>query len=502
MADGTPLGRTIKKGAVTTALGFAIRLGARLLFLYVAARLFGVALFGAYSLAVAAIELAVTIGGLGTKRLLFKFLDENGDGGRPPIHVVLDSIAAVLLVSLTLAAGTVLVVAALPETLLAPNVAAGLSILAPMIAGQALLDVVLAATRWKRVLRYEVTARSVVEPYVAVAAALAAYALGWSETGLLVSYWAGTLAAAAFALLGLRHCYGGLRLRAYRFSPGRVIALVRKSATATLNEALNGLFGRVDIYLVGFMLGEFGAGIYGMARQIRLPVRQVRQAFDGLLNPIIARTITSHGTERTGQATAAASRLILAVQLPILVALILVGEPLLAWMGPEFVAGYWAMLLLTAAEAVQGAFGVSDLIILYHRPLASVRISSVNILCNVAAACLLIVPLGVTGAALAVLVGVLAGTALRRWTLRRSFGVTVPIHHSAGPLLVAAVAVGAALAVRGLMDGVALLDEGVALIVGLLGYAAGLRIWMAAAREDWSLGEFEPERAEPLARQA
>ena len=487
---------------MTTALGFAIRFGARLLFLYVAARLFGVALFGAYSLAVAAIELAVTIGGLGTKRLLFKFLDEGsdtgGDGDLPPTHIVLDSIAAVLAVSLTLAAGFIVVVIALPETVLAPNVAAGLAILAPMIAGQGLLDVVLAATRWKRVLRYEVTARSVVEPYVAVAAALVAYALGWSETGLLVSYWAGTLAAVAFALFGLRHCYGDLRLRSYCFSPTRVVRLARKSATATLNEALNGLFGRVDIYLVGFLMGEVGAGIYGMARQIRIPVRQVRQAFDGLLNPIIARTIALHGPERTGQATAAASRLILAVQLPILVVLILVGEPLLAWFGPEFVAGYWAMLLLTAAEAVQGAFGVSDLIILYHRPMASVRISSVNIAFNVAAACLLIVPFGVTGAALAVLVGVLAGAALRRWTLRRGFGVSVPIHHSAGPLLIALVAVAAAVAVRGWMPGAELFANAAALAVGLLSYAAGLRIWMAAAREDWSLGEFEPEGAEPL----
>lgn len=498
MADSAPLGRTIKQGAVTTAFGFAIRFGARILFLYIAARLFGVALFGAYSLAVAAIELAVTIGGLGSKRLLFKYLDAEADaaGGRAPIHVVTDSIVAVLGVSLALAAGIIGVVALLPTTLVAANVATGLSILAPMIAGQALLDVVLAATRWQRVLRYEVTARSVVEPYVGVIAAIAAYSLGWTVTGLLVSYWAGTLAALGYALFGLRRCYGGLGLRSYQFSPVRIVALVHRSASATVNEALNGLFGRVDLYLVGFFLGEVGAGVYGMARQLRTPVRQVRQSFDGLLNPIIARTIALRGPGRTGRATASASRLILAVQLPILVALVLVGEPLLAWFGPGFVAGYWAMLLLTAAEMFQGAFSVSDLIILYNRPLASVRITGTNILCNVAAGCLLMGPLGVTGAALAVLIGVFAGAALRRWTLRRGFGVSVPIHHSAGPMLAALVAIVVALAVRHFDGGrPTLIEDGVALAVGLLGYAAALRIWMAAAREDWSLGEFEPEGA-------
>lgn len=477
---------------MTTALGFAVRFGARILFLYVAARLFGVALFGAYSLVVAAVELAVTVAGLGSKRLLFKYLDEQPE--RLPAHVVLDSVVAVFCVGMALAAGVIAVVAVLPESLVAVNVALGLAVLAPMIAGQALLDVVCAATRWKRVLRYEVTARSLVEPYVGVVAALAAYALGLTLTGLFVSYWAGTLAALGYAALGLRRCYGGLQVRAYRLAPERIVGLIRGSASATLNEGLNGLFGRVDLYIVGFFLGELGAGVYGMARQIRTPVRQVRQSFDGLLNPIIARTVAARGARRTGEATAAASRLILAVQLPILVALVLVGEPLLAWFGPGFVAGYWAMLLLTAAEAVQGAFGVSDLVILYNRPLASVRITLTNIVCNVVAGCLLMGPLGVTGAALAVLIGVFAGAALRRWTLRRGFGVSVPIHHSAGPLLAALVAVVAALAVRELDAGMpTLLGQGLALAVGLLGYAAGLRIWMAAAHEDWSLGEFEPE---------
>lgn len=497
MAESPPVGRTIKQGALTTALGFAIRFGARFLFLYVAARLFGVALFGSYSLATAAVELAVTVGGLGSKRLLFKYLDE--ETLRPPIHVVLDSAVAVLAVSMMLAALFVLVSAALPSSLLAPGVATGLMILAPMIAGQSLLDLVLAATRWRRMLRYEVVGRSIVEPYVGVAAALTAYLLGWRETGLLISYWAGTLGALAFAVVGLHRCYGGFRLRTYNLRPSRLVALVRTSAGATLNDMLNGLFGRVDLYLVGFFLGEVGAGVYGMARQIRTPVRQVRQSFDGLLNPIIARTIATQGPERTGVATAAASRLILAVQLPILIALALIGEPLLASLGPGFVAGYWAMLLLAAAETIQGAFGVSDLIILYHRPLSSLRITSSNIVCNLIAGSLLMGPFGVTGAALSVLIGVMAGAFLRRWTLRRTFGVVVPIHHSAGPLAAALVAVAGALAARGLAAGTPmLLGQGIALLVGLLGYVAGLRIWMAAAREDWSLGEFEPE-TKPLA---
>ena len=71
-----------------------------------------------------------------------------------------------------------------------------------MIAGQALLDLFLAATRWQHRMRYEVVSRSFVEPYAAMAIAAAAWFAGFDETGLLISYWAGTLLALAYAIWG------------------------------------------------------------------------------------------------------------------------------------------------------------------------------------------------------------------------------------------------------------------------------------------------------------
>ena len=196
---------------------------------------------------------------------------------------------------------------------------------------------------------------------------------------------------------------------------------------------LNGLFTGVDLYLVGILLGEGPAGIYGMARQIRTPVRQVRQSFDGLLNPIIARTLVGAGPAETGAATAAAARLILALQLPILIALVFAGVPLLAWFGPDFAAGYWALLLLAGADMIQGAFGVSDLIILYRRPLAQLRITAANIVVNLIAGALLIVPLGSHRRRALGAVGVLAGALIRRLSLRAHFGISTALHYSAGP---------------------------------------------------------------------
>jgi O-antigen/teichoic acid export membrane protein len=483
-------GRTVLRGARASALGFVVRFGARILFLYLAGRLFGAALFGAYALATAAVELAVAIGGMGSKRLLFKRLDE--DAGRLPAHVLLDVALLVMAVSFTLGAGFVLAGLVLPAKLLAPEVALGLILLGPMIAGQALLDLMLAATRWTHAIRWEVASRSIVEPYATVAVVLAAWELGGRETGLLLSYWAGTLCALAYALIGARRCLGGLRLRTYRLPRGRLSTLLRDSAGATANDTLNALFGRIDMYLVGLFLGAAPAGIYGMARQIRTPVRQVRQSFDSLLNPVIARTLAVRGPAATGGATASASRLILAVQLPLLIVLVLAGEPLLNWIGPGFAAGYWALVLLGTAEAIQGAFGVSDLIVLYRRPLASLRITGANLLFNLLAGWLLIGVLGITGAAISVLAGVMAGALVRRMTLRKMFGVRVPLHHSLGPLAAAAVALAGGLALRSASTWASPpLAAAAGAVVGLVIYAGGIKLWQKLSGHDLSLTGFE-----------
>lgn len=105
--------RLILRGTSSAALGFVIRLAARLLFVFIAGRLFGVALFGAFSIAVAVVELAVTIGGAGMKRQLFKLLDE-GHHLRSPPHIVIDGIVLVFVASFICAAPIMLAVGLAP----------------------------------------------------------------------------------------------------------------------------------------------------------------------------------------------------------------------------------------------------------------------------------------------------------------------------------------------------------------------------------------------------
>ncbi|HYD36219.1 MAG TPA: lipopolysaccharide biosynthesis protein, partial [Allosphingosinicella sp.] len=420
------------------------------------------------------------------KRLLFKWLDED-ETGRPAAHVVLDAALAAALASLALAAALAGLLALPPVRDLAGETGAALILVAPVIAGQALLDLFLAATRWKHRMRYDVLARSLVEPWAALAFTAAAWAAGFRETGLLIGYWAGTLAALLYAVAGARESFGGFALRRYRLPPGRLAELFRASRAATATDLAAGLFARLDLYLVGLFLGEAPAGIYNVARQVRTPIRQVRQAFDGLLTPIVARTLAVRGPAETIAAVASASRLILAVQLPICVGLAAIGVPLLLWFGPEFEQAYRPLLLLAAAEAILGAFGVSELIFLYRQPAVALRITLVTIAVNLVLGAALIGPFGIAGAALSVLAAIIVGAILRRRALGARFGARIPLRYSAGPIAAAAVsAVAAALAWRLVPDS----SGAAALAATFLGYAAALKLWLMATGESLALRKF------------
>lgn len=481
--------RLILRGGVSAGAGLVLRLGARLLFLFLAARLFGAALFGAFSVAVAVVELAVAVGGLGMKRYLFKLLEERGE--RAEGHVLLDAALLVTMVSLLLGAAIALVAFADPGGILARQTALALVWIAPMVAGQALLDLFLSATRWKHRMRYEVVARSLVEPYLGAAGMVAAWYAGFTG-GLVIGYAVGTLGAVVYAVLGTRSAFGGFALASYRPNPTGLVATLRETALPTATDAVAAFFYRADIYLVGVLLGEAPSGIYSMARQLRTPIRQVRQSFDGLLTPVVAKTLSANGAASTAAAIATATRMILAIQLVLVLTLVVLGRPALDWFGPEFAPAYAALLLLAAAETIQGAFSIGDLLLLYLRARLALAVTCAMIVVHLASAVPLIEAYGIDGAAMSVLLAIFAGALFRRWLLHTHFGAAPPLLHGAGPLLAAGLATIVAVLLRPYSEfdtphGQLFAALGVVLAV----YGVALFVWQRATRQSFRLTGFQ-----------
>jgi O-antigen/teichoic acid export membrane protein len=481
--------RLILRGGLSAGGGLAVRLGARIIFLAIAAQLFGAALFGSFSLAVAVVELAAAVAGLGMKRYLFKLLDEPGE--RTPSHVLLDCVLLVLGVGLLLGATIAFAAIAIPADRLAAQTALALLLAAPMVAGQALLDLLLAATRWKHRMRYDVVARSLIEPYIGAAATVMAWLAGFEIVGLLIGYVAGTLAALGYAAVGTAKCFGSFRLHSYRARPAALLATLKATALPTLTDTLAAFFARADLYIVGLLLGETAAGIYSMARQLRTPIRQARQAFDSLLTPIVARTLSADGPATTSAAIASATRMILAVQLALVLILVTLGEPMLDWFSAEFAPAYGALLLLAVAETIQGAFSVTDLLLLYLRARLALWVTVGMIMVHLVTAVPLIEAYGIDGAALSVLIAIAAGAVLRRLLLQSRFGLTTPLWHSAGPLLAAGVAGLAAVAAHRTIAIHAPPPIHLGALAGVLAvYWAGLWLWQRTTGQKLRLTGF------------
>jgi O-antigen/teichoic acid export membrane protein len=484
--DDDKAGRMIMRGAQATALGFAVRFAARLAFLFVAGRLYGAHLFGAYVLGAALVELAVGAGGLSTKKTLFPLLDRHEAAADQTLaHIVIDAALLVAVASLALAGGFMLAAVLLPASLMPRDVGIALFVLAPMIAGQALLDLFLAAARWKQKVRYEVISRSLIEPYALAAGSIAAFFLGFGVHGLLIGYWCGTLAALAYAIWGAGRSFHGFDLAHYRPNGSTFRWIAGAAAANTANDLLSALYMRVDLYLVGILLGPVPTGIYGMARQVTTPIRQVRQSFDGLLIPAVARTIGVRGAGGTGEALATATRLILVIQLPILIALFAIGARLMSWLGHGFAAGYWPLIILAAAELLQSALGIGDLVFVYLRPRIGLYLTLASIAVGIAAALLLIPRFGITGAAFALFAAYGVRTILRGLVLRARFAVAIPHAHVAGPFAAAAVAAFAVWLIP---------NDLVAVAAGLALYAIILVAWLKATGQSLSLTGFSAER--------
>ena len=461
-------GRLILRGGLANAGGFLIRFGARFGFLFIGARLFGAEALGAYVIALAMVELGVMVGGLGARWLVFQWIDER-EPGRPPLHAIADAALLVSVGAAIIAAGVAAAAWLLPASLLAPGTALALLLLAPAIWLQALVELSLAATRWTEAVRYDVIGKSVIQPWVGIFAAFAAWLAGWEQAGLPFSYLAASIAALGYSLWGLSRCFSLSDAAGWHPSGERLAAMARHGTPTMLAEASDGLAGRFDLWLVGALLGEAPAGIYGLAKQIAIVVRQVRQSVDGLLVPLVARTVARAGEAAAGAAVATAARFVLVIPSPVLIVFAAVGAPLLAEFGEPFRAGATALLLLGLAEAVQSAFGMGDLIFAYRRPRAGLAVTLAALALAAILAPFLIERLGISGAAGAILAGQMLRAIARRLLLRRRFGVAVPLAPTAVLLAITAGGVALAQALH--------FWPGIALLAGLATFGVLVSAW-------------------------
>lgn len=416
----------ILRGALASLGGMLLRTGGRFAFLLVAGNLYGAARFGTLAYTIVIVETLAAFSVFGFKRSLFPMLSGDEREGDPDREKIILN-AIVLAFGLSLLATFLLMIFWRVIDLPVPDVpdggwVRGFALVIPLIV---LSDVLLAATRHHRIVRFEVFSRSIFEPWTLAAMAGLFFVLGFLEWGLLAAYFIALAAAFLVAAYGFSRLYNisdvanaGLSLRLIR-------GISFQSGPTALVDVLALLIRRIDIIFLWHFTTDAIVGAYHAAQHIASLVQKTRQIFDPILTPVVAQTGARKGARETGQQIGQICRWVLTLTLLQAILIGFYADFALEIVGDGMVAAAVALVILLVAEVIDGTLASAELPIVFQKPYLNLGLSALGVSVHITG-CLLLVPrFGPEGAAFSLLIALTLLNAARIAVCRAGLGVTI-----------------------------------------------------------------------------
>ena len=397
---------TIARGAAVNFIGTVARLTKSVSFI-VLTRLFGAEIFGLYMLGWTIVDLVAKVGQFSLDKGLVNFIPRlRGDGDADAVHrIIAQALGVGLLLSAAVGAALFVAAPALAEGLLGkPRLAGMLRLLAAALPLIALTHVILGVTRAHKVMKYDAMIRGVVEPLVLFGAAGASFYWGWRTYGLAAAHLAALACGLLFALYVFTRFYSWRACLAHLRGLRLVTPLTRFSLPVMGYELVYMVMIRLDVLMVGYFLPAAQVGIYVIAVEIALLTKKVRQWFDPIFSPIVAELNHRNDLPRLERNLRLVTRWVLTIGLGFLCVVSLIGHELLGLFGPEFGAGFMAMVVLAMSQVIYAAMGSGDtVLIMSGRPWLNLVNTVVVVIVHFALNLWLIPNLGILGAALGTL---------------------------------------------------------------------------------------------------
>jgi O-antigen/teichoic acid export membrane protein len=433
----------LAKGGRTNVGGFLMRLVARVPFLFIAGRVYGPDLVGRFALAVVVVELAALLATLGLKRGLAQALSADD---RPPAHIVWDA----LIVTLIAAVVASCVLLLLPQVMYpdSSDISGAEPWLATIVFAGAMSDVSLAALAYRHNVKATVTARAVVEPWtISIGAWLFHYVS--LHDGLILAYMTSMLAALAASLVPFMKTYG--LPHGWRPHPGRLFELARRNIPLAGADAIEWATRNVDRFILGVMFEPKVVGIYYMAQQIASLPGKLKTSFDPILGPVITDSLARDDKPAIAQQVRQVAFWIIAAQACLALMGSIPGGAVMGLVGPQFVAGVYAMGFLLTAEVLASTGAVCESALVYIARHLNLTISVVMLSIQIALSFALIavirslhwsLPYQAAGPALALMLSVSLSSLIKanllsrllearvsplRWTLLWAVLVTIAV---------------------------------------------------------------------------
>lgn len=435
----------LAKGGRTNIFGFALRLLARLPFLFIAGRLYGPDIVGRFALAVVVVEFAALVATLGLKRGLAQALTATD---RPHVDVAWDAMAVAFVASMIASA----VLFVFPQAMYPNSELYGAErFLGLIVVAIAWSDVSLAALAYRLNVKATVTARAVVEPWTISIAAWALYYVS-ARDGLILAYVLSMIAALTASLVPFVRSYGIPRGWKPELRP--LFALARANAPLAGADTLEWATRNVDRFILGVMFSPAIVGIYYMAQQVSSLPAKLKTSFDPVLGPVITHSLKENDRAAVARQVRQVGFWIVAAQGMLALMGSIPGEAVMGVVGPQFVAGTAALAFLLIAEVLASPGAVSESALVYIARHRNLMISVGVLAFQIALSFGLILAMRgagwpvnyqAAGVAVALMVALACGSVVKALFLSRLLGESVnPIRWPLVWAAVAAIVVGAA----------------------------------------------------------
>ena len=419
----------LAKGGRTNVVGFVLRLVARLPFLAIAGRVYGAAALGRMAYAVLVVEFCAQIASNGMRRgLALQF----ARGDRRQVNEALNA----LIVSVFIAVPLIILLRVFPHIMFPHSVVTDFDYWLPLvIIPIAWTDTLLAALAFKFDVKATVRARSIVEPWTISIAAFAFIYVPQLD-GLVAAYALSMFAAFLTAAVSFFRTFGVPR--GWRFEPIWLGRLAWSNLPLSAADAIEWGSRRIDLAILGlFMVPEI-VGIYYIAQQVASLPQRLKNSFEPVLGPVIARKLLTGDKAGVAAQISQVGFWILAAQLGIALTLSLTANGIMGLVGPksEFVGGAIALTFLMIAEVLASPAVVSEAALIYISAKKNLAISALVLIFQ--AAVTLFIMMGsphwgwslswqAAGPAMALAVSLLLGSLLKVLTVSRALGTRVRV---------------------------------------------------------------------------
>jgi O-antigen/teichoic acid export membrane protein len=186
------------------------------------------------------------------------------------------------------------------------------------------------------------------------------------------------------------------------------------------------VLGRVDVIMTGSLLGATEVGIYSAALRTGGLISFVLGASSAITAPMISEYWSAGEREKLERTVEIVMRWAFWSSVGLSLVMVLTGKWILGLFGESFVAGYWVLVVIILGKVVHASMGpVTYLLALTGHERLIAKILGVAAVANIILNYLLILNLGILGAALATALTTVAWNLWLGFAIRRKIGIDV-----------------------------------------------------------------------------